>query len=216
MLDSLNMVNNYTGIDFEKGCVEILEYCGFKAFQTGREDKGVDIIATITLNENVKKYYIQCKYQNKTLSMSPVQEIFTGTHYRGADGTPVLITNNHVSYQARQYANALSVEIISAPEWMELKEAYQNKRIINSNRPGLAGILVGILSGSKEFVTHSLQISTAKTDNKDVLKTIVTDEFDKALEYRKEADRLRQQASDFEKKAIIAQKEGVLKQLGFL
>lgn len=216
MLDGLNMVNNYTGIDFEKGCVEILEYCGFKAFQTGKEDKGVDIIASITFDENVKKYYIQCKYQNKTLSMSPVQEVFAGTHYRGADGTPVLITNNHVSYKARQYAKTLGVEIIGAPEWIELKEAYENKCIINSSRQGLAGILIGALSGNQKFATHNLQVSVVKADNRDALEALVIGEFDKALEYREEADRLRQQASDFEKKAIIAQKEGVLKQLGFL
>ena len=70
MLNSLNMVNNYTGIDFENGCVELLEHCGFKASKTSEEDRGVDIIASITTNENIKKYYIQCKYQNKTLSMS--------------------------------------------------------------------------------------------------------------------------------------------------
>lgn len=210
------MVNSYTGIDFEKGCVEILEHCGFKASQTGKKDRGVDIIASIVIGENVKKYYIQCKYRNKTLSMHPVQEIFTGTHYRGADGVPVLITNNHVSYQARQYAKSLGVEIISAPEWIEIKEAYRNKHIINPDRTGLAGILIGILSGNQEFATHNLRAPVVKPDDRDVLKATIIDEFDKLLEYRKEADRLRQQASVLEQKAIIMQREEVLKHLGFL
>lgn len=210
------MVNSYTGIDFEKGCVEILEHCGFKAYQTGKEDKGVDIIASITIGENVKKYYIQCKFQNKTLSMHPVQEIFTGTHYRGADGVPVLITNNHVTYQARQYAKALGVEIISAPEWIELKAAHRNKHIINPDRQGLAGILIGMLSGNQEFATHNLQAPVIKPDDRDVLKATIIDEFDKLLEYRKEADRLRQQASMIEQKAIIMQREEMLRHLGFL
>lgn len=216
MINSLDMVNSYTGIDFEKGCVEILEHCGFKAYQTGKEDKGVDIIASITIGENVKKYYIQCKFQNKTLSMHPVQEIFTGTHYRGADGIPVLITNNHVTYQAKQYAKALGVEIISAPEWIELKAAHRNKHIINPDRQGLAGILIGMLSGNQEFATHNLQASVIKPDDRDVLKATIIDEFDKLLEYRKEADRLRQQASMIEQKAIIMQREEMLRHLGFL
>lgn len=210
------MVNSYTGTDFEKGCIELLQHCGFEASGTGKEDKGVDIIASITINGTFKKYYIQCKYQNKTLSMHPVQEVFTGTHYRGADGVPVLITNNHVSYKARQYAKALGIEIIAAPEWIELKEAYRNKHIINSNRTGLVGILIGILSGNQEFATHNLQIPIVKPDDPSLLKATIIDEFDKLLEYRKEADRLRQQASILEQKAIIMQREEVLRHLGFL
>lgn len=210
------MVNNYTGIDFENGCIEILEHCGFKASNTGEEDRGVDIIASITINDDVRKYFIQCKYQNKTLSMGPVQEVFAGAHYHGGDGVPVLITNNHVSYQARRYAKALGVEIISAPEWIELKEAYRNKNIINPDRQGLAGILIGILSGDQEFTTHNLQIPIPRADNSNALKEIVIDKFDKLLEYRKEADRLRQQASILEQKAIIMQREEMLKYLGFL
>ncbi len=216
MLNSLNMVNSYTGTDFENGCIELLQHCGFKVLGTGKDDKGVDIIASITIDENVKKYYIQCKYQNKTLSMHPVQEIFTGTHYRGADGVPVLITNNHVSYQARQYAKALGVEIISVPEWIEIKDAYRNKHIINTDRTGLTGILIGILSGNQEFATHNLRAPVVKPDDRNVLKATIIDEFDKLLEYRKEADRLRQQASVLEQKAIIMQREKVLNHLGFL
>lgn len=216
MLNSLNMVNNYTGIDFENGCVELLEHCGFKASKTSEEDRGVDIIASITTNENAKKYYIQCKYQNKTLSMHPVQEVFAGTHYHGGDGIPVLITNNHVSYGARQYADTLGVEVIGAPEWMELKEAYKNKRIVNLDRQGLAGILIGALSGNQEFVAHNLQTSIVKVDSREAIKSIVIDEFDKLLKYRKKADQLRQQASILEQKAIIMQREEMLKHLGFL
>lgn len=210
------MVNSFTETDFENGCVEILEHCGFKASETGKEDKGVDIIASITINETFKKYDIQCKYQNKTLSMRPVQEVFTGTHYRGADGVPVLITNNHVSYEAGQYAKALGVEIIAAPEWIELKEAYRNKHITNLNRTGLAGILIGTLSGDQEFVAHNLEIPIITPNDRDILKATTIDEFDKLLEYRKEADRLRQQASVIEQKAIIIQREEMLKHLGFL
>ena len=33
-----------------------------------------------------------------------------------AEAPPVLITNNHVSYGARQYADTLGVEVIGAPD----------------------------------------------------------------------------------------------------
>lgn len=216
MINSLDMVNNYTGIDFENGCVEMLNRCGFEAVRTGKDDWGVDIIASTTIDENVQKYFIQCKYQNKTLSVHPFQEIFAGTHYHGADGVPVLITNNRVSYQARQFAKKLGIEIIGDAEWIELKAAYQNKRILNTKRQGLAGILIGRLSGNQKFVTRSIQTPDVKTDNSNELKVIVTDEFDKILEFRKEADRLRQQASVLEQKAIIMQREEMLTHLGFL
>lgn len=209
-------VTAYSGTDYENGCVEILKYCGFKASRTGNNDKGVDIKASITIGENVKKYYIQCKYQNKTLSTHPIQEIFTGAHYHGSDGTPVLITNNHVSYEARQVAKKLYVEIISYPEWIELKEAYENKRILNPDRRGLAGILIGRLSDNQEFAIQNIQDPAVRAGNSDELRATIADEFDRILEYRKEADRLRQQASSLEQKAIVMQKEEMLKHLAFL
>ncbi|MCI8725969.1 MAG: restriction endonuclease [Hungatella sp.] len=216
MLSSLDMVNNYTGIDFENGCMELLEYCGFEASKTGEKDRGVDIIAYLTINDDVRKYFIQCKYQNKTLSTKPIQEVFSGSYYHGNDVASVLITNNNVSYGAREYAKALHIEIISTAERIELKEAYRNKNIINPDRQGLAGILIGILPGNQEITTYNLQVLIPRIDNSDALKEIVIDKFDKLLEYRKEADRFRQQVSIFEQKAIIMQREEMLKYLGLL
>lgn len=215
-MDVLEAVTNFSGTDYENGCVEMLELCGFEAVRTGKDDKGVDIKASIPIGENVKKYYIQCKYQNKTLSMHPVQEIFAGAHYHGADGTPVLITNNRVSYQARQYAKALGVEVIGDDEWIELKDAYKNKHVQNPNRQGLAGILIGKLSGNQDLVTRNMQTPVVKAHDSDDLKAAITGEYDRILECRKEADRLRQQASMIEQKAIIMQREEVLKHLAFL
>lgn len=215
-MNVLEAVTDYSGKDYEIGCVEMLELCGFEAVRTGNDDKGVDIKASITIGENVKKYYIQCKYLNKTLSMHPVQEIFAGAHYHGADGTPVLITNNHLSSEARQFAEAMRVEIISYPEWIELKEAHRNKRIINPDRRGLAGILLGRLSGNQEFAIHSIQTSDIRKDHNNELKAAITGKYNRILECRKEADKLRQQASRLEQKAIIMQKEEMLKHLAFL
>ena len=53
-------------------------------------------------------------------------------------------------------------------------------------------------------------------DSREAIMSIVIDEFDKLLKYRKEADQLRQQASILEQKAIIMQREEKLKYLGFL
>jgi hypothetical protein len=65
-------------------------------------------------------------------------------------------------------------------------------------------------------VAHNLQTSIVKVDSREAIKSIVIDEFDKLLKYRKEADQLRQQASILEQKAIIMQREEMLKHLGFL
>lgn len=58
--------------------------------------------------------------------------------------------------------------------------------------------------------------SYGKQLHREAIKSIVIDEFDKLLKYRKEADQLRQQASILEQKAIIMQREEMLKHLGFL
>ena len=213
---SLDMINSYTGLKFEDDCVELLKACGFKAVKTGKDDKGVDIIASISINETVKKYYIQCKYHNKTLGYNPIQEIFSGTHCYGADGDPVLITNNNVSSKTRRFAKVLGVEIISAPEWREIKEANHNKTIINPNRHGLAGVIIGKLCDNQEFVAQNIQISAVKAEKKDELTVKVTDDFDRILEYRTEANRLRQQALQLEQRADAIQREEMFKLLGFL
>ncbi|RKJ74941.1 hypothetical protein D7X33_18795 [Butyricicoccus sp. 1XD8-22] len=65
-------------------------------------------------------------------------------------------------------------------------------------------------------MTHNLQTSIVKADNREAIKLVVIDEFDKLLKYHKEADQLRQQASILEQKAIIMQREEMFKHLGFL
>ena len=55
------------------------------------------------------------------MGMKPIQEAFTGCHYFGNDGTPVVITNNRVTVEARQYARKLGVEVIGKPELEEIR-----------------------------------------------------------------------------------------------
>lgn len=110
-----------TGVDFENRIVDVFRLLGFKATKTGSNDGGIDIIVEGTVEDTLRKFYIQCKFYNRPLGKSPIQEVYSGTHYYGNDGTPVVITNNHVTVEARLYANKLGVEIISDTEWVEFK-----------------------------------------------------------------------------------------------
>ena len=124
MSENIIFKNCRTGTDFEHKTVEFLEGLGFNAHKTGRNDGGIDIIATKTINETEYKYYIQCKYFNTTLGKHPIQEVFAGSHYyeeTSGKGAPVVITNNAVTREARLYAKRLGVEIIADAEWNEIR-----------------------------------------------------------------------------------------------
>ena len=56
-----------TGVDFENKTVEFLRKAGFNANKTGKNDGGIDIVATTSINGTEHKYYIQCKYYNKAV-----------------------------------------------------------------------------------------------------------------------------------------------------
>ena len=112
-----------SGVDFEKGVVEFFRGIGIKAAKTGANDCGVDIVVVLTYKSVEYKYYIQCKYYNTTLGKHPVQEIYAGAKYfepTVGKGTPVVITNNRVTREARVFAKQLGVEIIGDAEWREL------------------------------------------------------------------------------------------------
>ena len=114
-----------TGFEFEEKMVTVLRFCKLDANRVGRNDGGVDIIATFTA-ENKKQYtfYIQCKFQNATVGKHPVQEVYTGRDYYDKDRTayPVVITNNYMTLETRCYAKKLGVEVITATEWLALKK----------------------------------------------------------------------------------------------
>ncbi len=114
-----------TGADFENTVLNILVHLGFDAHLTGKEDRGIDIIASKIVEGKTYKFYIQCKFWNSTVGIKPVQEAFTGCHYFGNDGTPVLITNNRVTVEARQYARKLGVEVIGRAELGEIGQSYK-------------------------------------------------------------------------------------------
>ena len=78
--------NCNSGHDFELWVQRLLIHTGFDAKLTGGNDYGVDIMATTTVNGKEYKYYIQCKYYNRTVGRTPIQEAYTGCQYFGGDG----------------------------------------------------------------------------------------------------------------------------------
>lgn len=62
------------------------------------------------------KFFIQCKFHDRPVGKTPVQEIYTGCNYFGNDGYPVVITNNRMSSETRAYAKQLGVEAITEYE----------------------------------------------------------------------------------------------------
>ena len=104
-----------TGQDYELEVKFLLMQLGFKAFLTGNDDKGVDIIAQAPTPGN-PKFYIQCKYHHKTVGLEAIQQVYTGAAIRGNDAYPVVFTSSMVTAEARASANKLNVEIIAYPE----------------------------------------------------------------------------------------------------
>lgn len=132
----------YTGTDFENRVAEFLKALSFEVRRLGKSDGGVDIIATTTTKPTVYSFNIQCKYFNRPVDKRPIQEVYTGTNYYGNDAQPVVITNNHVTAEARIYAKRVGVEIIADAEWQEIEQVYKAKKIINPNpHKGLLGII---------------------------------------------------------------------------
>lgn len=65
-----------TGADFENTILNILVNLGFDAHLTGKEDRGIDIIASKTVDEKAYKFYIQCKFWNTTVGQHEALKIY--------------------------------------------------------------------------------------------------------------------------------------------
>lgn len=131
--------NCKNGYDFEVWFQGFLNASGFDAKLTSGNDNGVDIIATSNVGAKEFKYYIQCKFRNRTISKAPIQEIYTGHMYFGSDGYPVVITNNRMTYEAKAYAKKLGVEVISEYELNTMQVSYKTKQAVNESFTGMLG-----------------------------------------------------------------------------
>lgn len=212
------LMNSYTcktGADFEQAVLLLLKGCKINAQATKKEDNGVDIIATYLYKDTSRKYYIQCKFWNHTVGLHPVQEVYTGAHYFGNDGTPVLITNNRVTLEARKYARKLGVEVIGDAELKELRQSRSEKRPVNPNSYGLHRLIMAYLSKDSEFAKEVLEEPLKEVRSTEQIEIALKDDFDSAIEYTKEAARLQQEAAYCTEKALTLQKEALIKNLKY-
>lgn len=201
-----------TGVDFENRIVDVFNILGFKANKTGSNDGGIDIIVEGTVGDTLRKYYIQCKYYNKPLGKTPIQEVYSGTHYYGNDGTPVVITNNHVTVEARLYANKLGVEIISDYEWVEFKQAINGELKDPLQRTGLFGIILGQALKDDTYILNAVTSESTVEEISDIeqIKLQIKSDFDEAEECVKEAAYLQEQAAKYSQRALRIQQKAIL------
>ena len=158
-----------TGIDYENKVVSMLMGLGFKAQRVGKNDNGVDIFSSITIDGVEYKFNIQCKYYNTPLGKAPIQQVFTGTSYYNNGGIPVVITNNSVTYEARIYAKKLGVEIIGDIEKEEMRQVIKTKTLINRNQGKLLSIMYAIIIHDKTLIPD-IQSKEPKRSNVNELR----------------------------------------------
>lgn len=207
-----------TGTDFENHRVDFLRLLGFTAEHVGgAHDCGVDIIASIHIQGVEHKFLIQCKYYNKPLGKEPIQQIFAGAHFMRSDAYKVVMTNNDVTFEARQFAHKLGVEIISHTEMELFNHVGRTGELPAQRRTGLLGILIGIIIEDPKYMTFAVKKhKNAPPDTKEKLVKQLTDEFDEAEECTREAARLQQRAADYAQRALHLQKEALLKNLEYI
>lgn len=206
-----------SGIDFENWMVDLLMQLHIPARRVGKNDCGVDIIAEANWNNKKYYFYIQCKYHNKPIIKTPVQEIFAGTAHSKYYGRPVVITNNEATFETRRYANDLGVEIIAAPQWDEFEDIITRGLDSNPNpRDGLFGLMIASYLNNKDFIPKSLlEENEEKAKSNNELRFQILSEFDEAEECVKEAAYLQQKAAQFQQRALDIQKRALLRNLTY-
>ena len=211
-----------TGHDFEVWTQGVLRVLGFDAKLTGGNDNGVDVIAKITINGKEYKYYIQCKYYNRTLGKEPVQQVYAGYQYFGGDGYPVVITTNRMTSEAKAYAKKLGVEVITEYQLNELEIAVlQNKRI-NSNLTGLFGLMIGLQLKDTESISYAVSdydkvpiLEIEQPTDKEHLKQELISAFDQAEILLQEAAEKQADVFRVQQQAMALQKSALLKNLEY-
>ena len=106
LANSINANYLLSGVDFEKCIANLLKMNSFRNVKLTpySGDYGVDIIA----NYGDRKYVFLCKWYSKNLGLKPIQEIFAGRMYYGAD-VAVVITNVFFSKNAQELAQKTNV-----------------------------------------------------------------------------------------------------------
>ena len=128
----------------------------------------------------------------------------------------MVITNNKVTVDARVYAKRLGVEIIADAEWVELKQVFKARKLINPNpHKGMLGIILARVCNNQSYLEASVQGTPAPPTNKEQLKLEIINDFEAAEEYLKEAARLQQSVAQYQQRAMTLQKEALLKNLDY-
>lgn len=110
-------LENFTGIEYEIYCMDILNSYGWECVLTkGGGDFGADIIA----KKNNIKAVIQCKRHSSRIGISAVKDIFVGNaYYKG--NLPIVCSNMDYSKPARDLAQALNVQLIHHHQLSEIE-----------------------------------------------------------------------------------------------
>lgn len=204
--------NCKSGIDFETKICKILINMGFKAERVGKGDKGVDIIA---ITPSGYTFNIQCKFHNKSIDNSSVNQVFAGTAYYDNGGAPVLITNNTATAEARLVTQKLKVEIIADAEWMEQQQVYESQRLINPHH-GLMGMIISYILGNPDYLgIKNVQDKLTPQQHSKIeqFKLNLSTMFDEADTHMKEAMSLQLKAAQHQQCAISLQKKALLRNI---
>lgn len=215
MYNYLLTQNLGSGTDFEEEVAYLLRRNGFSADLTGNDDQGVDIIAQAPTEGN-PKFLIQCKYQNSTVSLTPVQEIFSGWALRGCIGHPVVFTTSHVTPKAREAAAKLNIEIIGFAELKKLDLA-ESGQPFAGELIGLAGILFGLTTRNKAYANEcsanlpEISLKAPKSTNictqKELKQQIIEETYRQIELYEEELQNLQFQESQQRRKINKLKKE---------
>ena len=214
--------NCMSGYDFELWVQGILTTLKFDARRTRGNDNGVDIIATLDERGYHLKYYIQCKFHNRPVGKTPVQEVYTGCNYFGNDGYPVVITNNRMSSETKAYAKQIGVELITEHQLNELSILIKTDRIVNENYTGLMGIILGKLTRRLDLFEKAVKVYSKKpikieeTTDKEQIKNELINTFEQANLLLQESAELQMRANACQQQAMSLQKEALLRNLNCL
>ena len=221
-MDGFKPKNCMSGYDFELWVQSILTTLKFDAKRTKGNDNGVDIIATLDERGNQLKYYIQCKFHNRPVGKTPVQEVYTGCNYFGNDGYPVVITNNRMSSETKAYAKQIGVELITEYQLNELSLLLKTGKIVNENYTGLIGIILGKLTRRLDLFEKAVKaynkepIKNVETTDKEKLKNELINTFDQVDLLLQESAELQMRSNACQQQAMSLQKEALLRNLNCL
>ena len=204
-----------TGTDFEDNVAKLLSDIGFEEVQLMRRDNqkdhGVDIIASKKINKKVRIFNIQCRYHNKVIDSTAVQTVVAGTLFHKNGGSPVVITNNFFTADAREYADKTGVELIGRSEW----DILDNIVINHAPKPsyeikGLLGIMIGVKIKDPNYIKNAVtKRKTKKEKDNEKFIRILTSKLDaarrqalEAAKYSAKADECRLKSLELEKEAL--------------